>query len=302
MKVDAATQQPLLRPNNLFRAFKYTIYALLALNIFLFFQEDYRAAQQVFLNGVNLGNFVEAYSATIDTAAWLVLLVLFELETAVIPDHRLRGGLKWVLMAVRAVCYAFIVWSFWGYWVKLGMVSNLQAFTIADVCSLVGSEFTHIVDLDEYIPIDAAACAALNVQELVRVSGTNIIASSDAATAAVRLAMVDVINAADWLLIVLLLEVEVLMQLRGALGERTLRAFKFLKVVLYSILFLAAVYWWFKGDFLDFWDAFLWLLAFMIIELNIFNWHAEVLEEQAAHGAEATPDAGGRGAVTTGMR
>ena len=52
--------------------------------------------------------------------------------------------------------------------------------------------------------------------------------------------------------------------------------------VLYSILFLAAVYWGVKGDFVDFWDAFLWLVAFVFIEMNVFEWRAEDKAAQAA--------------------
>lgn len=270
-----------LTPDARFRAFKYLIYALLAINIFLFFQEDYLAARETFGDTIGWGNFVEAYSSTIDTAAWVVLLLLFELETAVIPDEKLRGGLKWPLTAVRAVCYVFIVWAFWGYWVQLGLVSGLEPFAAADPCSLAGSRFTWLHTLDEYLPIDSATCAAMTGQELVRVSGTHIIGTPEAAAAAVRLAWVDVINAGDWLIVVLLLEVEVLLQLRDRLTDRLIRGFKTLKGVLYAVLFAAALYWGAVGDYLDFWDAFLWLVAFIFIELNIFQWHAETEEEKA---------------------
>ena len=36
------------------------------------------------------------------------------------------------------------------------------------------------------------------------------------------------------------------------------------------------------GDFVDFWDAFLWLVAFAFIELNVLEWHQEALEQAAA--------------------
>ena len=51
-------------------------------------------------------------------------------------------------------------------------------------------------------------------------------------------------------------------------------------VDLILLLFFAAVYWGIKGDFVDFWDAFLWLVAFVFIELNVFDWRQEALEEQ----------------------
>ena len=46
-------------------------------------------------------------------------------------------------------------------------------------------------------------------------------------------------------------------------------------------LLLAAIYWGFKGDFVDFWDAFLWLVAFVFIELNIFEWRREEMAENS---------------------
>ena len=282
MKTDPVTHRPWVRPGTLFRAFKYTIYCLLTLNVLLFFREDYLAAQEVFGNTIGWAHLVEAYSATIDTAAWVVLLLLFELETAVIPDERLRGGLKWMLVAVRSVSYFFITWAFWGYCVKLGMISDFQPFAGTAVCDLVGTHFTWLFTLDEYLPIDAQACAALGGQELVRIAGTDIIGTVPAVEAAVRLAWVDVINAADWLIIVVLLEAEVLLQIRGKLTDGFIRVLKVVKGALYAVLFLAAIYWGVLGDFLDFWDAFLWLVAFIFIELNIFTWHAEV-EEEAAH-------------------
>ena len=272
-----------LNPDIVFRAFKYTIYCLLAFNVFLFFQEDILAAAETFGDNITWRNLVEAYSATIDTAAWVLLLILFELETAVIPDDKLKGGLKWALMALRTVAYFFIVWAFWGYCVKYGVVSGLMPFAIVDVCSLAGTDFTYIASLDEYMPIDETACAVMQGQNLFQIAGTHIIGTGDATRAAVYLAIVDIINAGDWLIVVVLLEAEVLLQLWDRLPDRLIVVFKYLKGLLYSILFGAAAYWGVKGDFLDFWDAFLWLVAFIFIEMNIFQWHAEVEEEKAHH-------------------
>jgi hypothetical protein len=47
---------------------------------------------------------------------------------------------------------------------------------------------------------------------------------------------------------------------------------------LYGTLLFTATFWGIKGDFVDFWDAFLWLVAFVFIELNVFEWRQEVNE------------------------
>jgi hypothetical protein len=273
-----------LNGETLFRAFKYTIYGLLAWNVWMFFQEDLSASAQTFGDSVTWRNVVEAYSATIDTLAWVILLLLFELETAVIDDEKLKGGLKWLFTGIRTACYFFIVYAFYGYCVKYGLVSGLEPFAVADVCSLAGTGFTYVSDLDEYLPIDASACAAMQGQELLRIAGTEIIGTADATAAAVRLAITDIVNAGDWLIIVVLLEVEVWLQLKGRLTDRMLYLGKYIKGFFYLVLFGAAAYWGVKGDFLDFWDAFLWLVAFIFIELNVFQWHEEA-EEAKESGA-----------------
>ena len=46
-------------------------------------------------------------------------------------------------------------------------------------------------------------------------------------------------------------------------------------VVAKVLLAGVAIYWGVVGDFVDFWDAFLWLAGFFIIELNIFKWQQD---------------------------
>jgi hypothetical protein len=49
------------------------VYAFLTFNIYLFFDEELAAAALQFPNGVAPVDIIEAYSATIDTLAWVVL-------------------------------------------------------------------------------------------------------------------------------------------------------------------------------------------------------------------------------------
>lgn len=262
------------RPATVYRAFKYTMYFLLALNIVFWFREDLAASAQTFSGGVNWRNAVEAFSSTVDTVAWVILLLLFELETAVISDEKLRGPLKWVLSGVRAVCYVFITYALYGYLQKYGLVTNLVPLTLSDACALVGGDFAYIASLDDYVAITPELCATLQGQPLWQIAGTQILGTQEQVTLAQRLALTDVVNASTWLIVVATLEVEVYLQLRNALSTRLLRLNKAFKLLLYAILFGCAVYWGIDGQFLDFWDAFLWLVAFVFIEMNIFRWHA----------------------------
>ena len=73
----------------------------------------------------------------------------------------------------------------------------------------------------------------------------------------------------------LVLEIDVRLQEHDKLHGTALKISNILKYVLYSILLVALVYWGIDGDFVDSWDAFLWLLAFFFIELNVVEWRLE---------------------------
>jgi hypothetical protein len=84
-----------------------------------------------------------------------------------------------------------------------------------------------------------------------------------------------VINSFTWIAVVVILEVDVWLQIQGRFHGRVVTASTVIKALLYAILFAAAAYWGMLGDFLDFWDAFMWLVAFVFIEMNLFRWQAE---------------------------
>ena len=125
-----------------YQAFKYLIYSLLAINVYLFFKEEWLASKVVFSTGITFDNIIEAFSSTIDTAAWLVLLLLFELETYVIDDSKLVGKTKWSLHGIRSFCYIFILYSLYGYMTKVGLINQFIPHQIDDF-----SELAKIVNL-----------------------------------------------------------------------------------------------------------------------------------------------------------
>ena len=121
--------------------------------------------------------------------------------------------------------------------------------------------------------ITNANCATLSTaREFMQLPGLDAVVDPSGYTEIVRLAWVDVINAAVWLGVVVVLEIDVRLQEHNRLEGLALRLSTACKYLFYPTLFLAAVYWGIKGDFVDFWDAFLWLVAFVFIEMNVFEW------------------------------
>lgn len=269
----------------LFHIFKYTVYALLTLNVYLFFGEEWAAASTRFADGVQTGDIIEGFAASIDTAAWVILLLMFELETFVLTDAARTKRITIAMHALRALCYVVIIYAFYGYLSKLLFLFGAAPLPdVAGLCGLAGDGWAYAVDLDEYELVTMANCATLSAADsFMQLKGLAAVVDPAGLTDITRLAWVDVINSGVWLLVVFLLEVDVRLQEHQRYYGMAVRISNLSKYLLYSILLAAAVYWGVKGDFVDFWDAFLWLVAFVFIELNVFEWRQETEGENSPH-------------------
>ncbi len=267
--------------DKIYRLFKYTVYAFLTLNVYLFFAEEWAAAAHRFVGGVALEDVIDGFAASIDTAAWVILLLMFELETYVLDDEKFTKRTTWTLHGLRAVCYAFIIYAFYGYLSKLIFLFGAASLPdVSNLCSLVADQWAYVTNLDEYQVLTAANCMSMATgTAFYQLPGMAAIVDSNGLIEIIRLAWTDVINSAVWLLVVLVLEVDVRLQEADRLEGTLLRASNASKLVLYTTLLFAAIYWGFKGDFVDFWDAFLWIVAFVFIELNVLEWRQESLEQ-----------------------
>jgi hypothetical protein len=272
--------------SKLFQAFKYLVYLFLAMNIYWFFAEEILAAKVQFPNGVGLKVMIEAYGATIDTAAWVILLLMFELETYVLEDEAFTRPVTWSLHSLRAICYAFIVYAFYGYLVNLLALDGMTPIAnVSDLCALAG-QWSYATTLDEYTAITAANCNSFSTAaSFVRFDDMQAVVDLEGQKGIIALAWVDVINSGVWLLVVIVLEIDVRLQERNRYEGAILYASNAIKFVLYALLLFAAIYWGINGGFVDFCDAFLWLVAFVFIELNVFEWHKETHEQAMATAA-----------------
>ena len=267
----------------LYQLFKYSIYALLTINVFIFFGEEWLATRLEYPQGISGSEFLKAYAATIDTAAWVVLLLMFELETYVLEDRHFTRPVALSLHTLRAVCYLFIVSAFYGYVVDAAYVYQTSPLIgVGDLCALVGQNWSYATTFGEYAEITATNCTSFSTLDtFVSFDGVAAVVDQPGLAGIQFLAMVDVVNAGVWLLVVLLLEVDVRLQEKNRFEGLALHLSTAAKIILYSVLALAVVAWMVTGDFVDWWDAFLWLVAFVFIELNVFEWRQESQEDAA---------------------
>lgn len=257
-----------------YQLLKYSVYALLTINVYIFFNEELAAVSREYPGGLAAGDFFMAYAATIDTAAWLILLLTFEYDTFARGNRRLTLTATLTPQILRIVCYIFILSAFSGYIgdaIFVRQVSELAG--VRDLCTLAGRGWSFAITFGEYAEITAANCAGLtSLDTLMRFDGLNVVVDGPGMKRIRFLSSVDVVNACVWLLVVLLLEVDVRLQQHDRLEGMALLLSNAAKTVLYTTLTLAVVAWSVFGDFEDWWDALLWLIAFVFIELNILAW------------------------------
>lgn len=261
-----------------FQLFKYTIYAILIFNACSFYLEEAAAARLVHPDGIEWSNLVWAYAATLDSTTWIVLLLLFELETWTLPDRFLTPQVLLLFRIMRAICYALIVYALFGYvetyleltrWTALGPQAS-------SLCQHTGSAFMYSLERFETITMDN--CAGLGNGALFAL-GADAVTDSQHLQVSRWLGLADVFNASAWVLVVVVLEAEVWLLERDLLSTTVTRLILAGKTVLYVGLVAVAVFWGIYGEFIDFWDAFVWIAAFVFIENNVVQWQEEVSHE-----------------------
>ena len=182
----------------LYRWAKYFIYAMLSLNIWFFLAEELASAQFALEADDTAVMGIQLFSATLDTIAWVILLLLFEAETAVIPDHRLKGLLRLAIHVVRMLCTLAICLAFLGYIAEWRTLLASMPVT-QSACSLVSDNWVVMLKLDEFIPLTAGNCAQWGSDTRVVSGLEHVLAAPSGLLAAQRLALVDVINAGAWI-------------------------------------------------------------------------------------------------------
>jgi hypothetical protein len=273
-----------LSAETIFNLAKAFIYLSLCISGSQFILEDFTAAGQLLNAQSTFSDYLNVFTITIDVLAWIILLIIFELETNIVSDETLNRGWKYIFNILSALCYVVIVSAFVGYWGKLEFVTTTLPYTLGNPCDLVGGSTLLMSGMDEYTAITLENCAALDPSNLGQLALQPLIYEKDSLADIAGLAWADFINSGTWLLVVVFLQADIILQLKGLLTRRLMFISGGCKIVLYALLFVVAGYWGVKGTFIDFWDAAMWLAGFMLIDLNILSWNKETeAEKKASH-------------------
>jgi len=256
---------------SVFQIFKVVILLVLLINLCIYFAEDLTAC--LYLDATaSLGDYLETFSATIDYVAWMVLIVLFEMETSAQAKNQMSGIRSWVIRGMTAACYAVLVYAAYGYTMALVDYHHYEPIDSETVCSLVEKNFAYVNLQDRPVELTGINCGDFSGKRVYKSPIDHVIVTHTNLIAVQKLNIVNVANATAWLLIVLIFQIEISLKQTGKLTKRWLVFCTTNKIVLYLVLAFDAIYWTFYSAFIDSWDAWLWLVAFLLIDMNLLGW------------------------------
>ena len=259
---------------------KWTVYSLLLLNWGYYFIEEMYIASHTLRQGGTFLDWTEELATTIDNLGWFGLLFMFEMETYSLSEETLeKKSVRWSLHTVRLACYIMLAHTMYA------RVTALQDFNAVEQDMAVTS-LCQVADQDisfgenyRYTIVDQDNCTELSQDNTFYFLEPSVITDTDGHALERKHLLVDVNDAAVWLLVVWAIELAVWLQNRDITGGRLMVVTHSAKVF-YAVLFAHAGFWIYVGHWVYSWDQFLWIAGFWAIELNLSEWREEIREEE----------------------
>jgi len=263
---------------------KWSVYALVIINFGFYIRNDLVIASHTLYSGSSLLEISRAFATTIDESAWIILLLLFELETYLLSDDPLSRAKTLLMQGIRLVCYISLAHTLYAYGVYLAEIyAAVPVEGVTNLCQLIGKDLSYASNL-VYSEINSSNCASLSsANQFFYVDPPTFFIVEDAAGLAIekQLAWIDIFEAIIWLLILLSIEVAVWLQDRNVGQGIIFKGLGIAKLCLYSLLWAAAGYWIYRGHYMFAWDEFVWIAGFVAIEMNIVEWRDEINDAEA---------------------
>ena len=262
---------------------KIVVYSLLLINFAQYIRNDWVIAGHTLHSGSTFLDWTRAYAVTIDESAWIILLVLFEMETYII-NNPLSRAKAMLMLVVRLCCYGFLAHTLYAYIFYAYELSQAQVIEgVTNLCQMVGQDVSYAYNL-VYSEISADNCADLSsANQFLYIDPPTFFIVQDLAGLRIekQLIWVDIVEAITWLLILATIEVTVYLQDRGIVKGLLLKSVNNAKFLLYSILWGAIFYWIYRGHYMFAWDEFVWIVGFVAIEMNVVEWRKEINQSDA---------------------
>ena len=260
---------------------KLVVYSLLLFNFVFYVRDDWIIAGHTLHSGSTFLQWTSAYNTTIDESAWLLLLLLFEMETHLLAGRDLSRAHEIISLIIRLCCYVVLAHTPYAYAMTVYDLSQAPIIEgVTDLCQLADQNLSYAYNL-VYTKITDGNCSELSTasQFFFNDPPDHLIVQDEMALALERRsALVDLVESITWLLILLSIEVVVWLQDKDITGGLLIKSANMAKVLLYSLLWFAIGYWIYLGHYMFAWDEFVWIVGFVAIEMNVVERRKDVKE------------------------
>ena len=263
---------------------KLMVYSALTINFFLYIGNDIEIARHTLYEGSSFLERTRAFATTIDLSAWFILLFLLELETYWLSEDSLSRVAWMVIRGIRGLCILFLAHTLYAYGVYLTEIYSAPSLEgVSNLCQLVGADKSYALNL-AYSEITAENCVTLSsANQFYFIDPPTFFIVQDAAGLMIEkeLAWVDMVEAIVWIVILLIIEIMIRIQDKNISTGAGLVVLSKLKILLFIVLWMAALYWLYRDHFMFAWDEFLWIAGFYVIGLNLSEWREEINENNS---------------------
>ncbi|MEM7504752.1 MAG: hypothetical protein AAF417_22155 [Pseudomonadota bacterium] len=281
-----ATAVPAHGFNRIQQFMKWTVYLLLVVNFAFYVYEDWDRAIHTLTPDSPLLKWTSEFATTIDTSAWLILLLMFELETYVLEDVSWKGWVARMVRGTRVVCFVLIGHTVFAF--ANGVVDyqkNLPFENTTSLCDLADEGLSFVYNL-EYTDLTSETCTELSEEtQFYRLGNNPLVTTYDGLQLERYLVWSDLIEIVAWILIILAMEIVVRLQGNDVASGPAITVTNNVKLALYGFLVILAVFWAWLSHWLYTWDTFVWIAGFATIEMNVSEWRSEILDQEAAASA-----------------
>lgn len=272
---------------------KIVVYSALLVNFVFYIGNDLEIASHTLYEGSTFLERTRAFATTIDLFAWFVLLFLLEVETYWLSADALSRFGWMVIHGIRALCILFLAHTLYAWGVNLhDIYSAIPVEGVNSLCQLVEAEKSYTNNL-VYTEITSENCSTFSsANQFYLIDPPTYFIVQDAAAMVIekQLAWADMIEAVTWVLIILIIEAIIRIQDKNISAGKVLGVLLRLKSLLFTVLWMVAIYWGFRGHYLFVWDEFMWIAGFYVIDMNLTKWREEIDDDnfdEIAHSSES---------------
>lgn len=220
------------------------------------------------------------YAQSLDAVSWIMLILVYELETYWLDDDFDNKLVEGVMLAVKIAFAVLILQTSYAYTVIVAQLQDIKPLTeISNLCALAGQDLSFLRNL-RYTEVTPETCASIpNVGTIFELPKEPVVTDVAGRAEHAVLSIVDIFENYAWLIILAMTELGVRLQDRGVYQGPAIVWTSRIKYASYAVIVVASVYWITKGHFIYAWDEFVWIAGFTMLDNNLREWREDLAEE-----------------------